>query len=132
VRSIVNVPHWLILSIAPLLLSGCASFSLFGEREKPITVETKAVERIPLNLAQPTPLSPRPTRWIVITPENAEKVWQELRSKNTDLVLFAVTDEGYEELAGTMAEIRSFINAQRQIIIKYKEYYEPAPAPPSK
>jgi hypothetical protein len=125
VRSIVNVPHWLTLTIAPLLLSGCASFSLFGEREKPITIETKAVERTPLNLQPPPPLSPRTTRWIVITPENADKVWEDLKAKNIDLVLFAITDDGYEELAVTMAEIRNYINAQRQIIIKYQEYYEP-------
>lgn len=127
-----NVPHWLTLIIAPLLLSGCASFSLFGEREKPITVETKAVERTRLNLQPPAPLAPRATKWIVITPENADKVWEELRSKNMDLVLFAVTDDGYEELAVTMAEIRGYINAQRQIIIKYQEYYEPPKSEQSK
>jgi hypothetical protein len=132
VRSIVNVPHWLTLCIAPLLLSGCAGFSLFGERERPITVETKAVERTRLNLPDPAPLSPRTTRWIVITPENAEQVWRELREKNIDLVLFAVTDDGYEEMAMTQAEIRNYINAQRQIIIKYREYYEPVESKQSK
>lgn len=121
-----NVRLWPILIIAPLLLSGCGSFSLFGERVKPIKVETKAVERTPLNLTLPPPLAPRATKWILITPENAQQVWTELRNKNIDLVLFAVTDDGYEELATTMAEIRSHINAQRQIIIKYQEYYEPA------
>lgn len=131
-RSIVNVLHWPILIIAPLLLSGCAGFSLFGQREKPITVETRAVERTRLNLSLPTPLAPRATRWIVITPENAEQVWRELREKNIDLVLFAVTDDGYEEMAMTQAEIRNLINLQRQIIIKYQEYYEPAESKSSK
>lgn len=108
-----------------MLLSGCAGFSLFGEREKPITVQTKAVERTRLNIQPLPPLAPRATRWIVITPENADKVWADLKAKNMDLVLFAVTDDGYEELAVTMTEIRGYINAQRQIIIKYQEYYEP-------
>jgi len=125
----VNVHLSLIRIISLLLvaslLSGCASFSLFGEREKPIVVETRAVERTPLNLPLPDPLSPRSPRWIVITPENMDQVWQDLKSKNIDLVLFAVTDDGYEELAVNMAEIRNFINAQRQIIIRYREYYEP-------
>jgi hypothetical protein len=120
-----------VFCIAPLLLSGCASFSLFGEREKPITIETRAVERTPLNIPSPPPLAPRATQWIVITPENAEKVWADLKSKNIDLVLFAVTDNGYEELAVTMAEIRNHINAQRQIILKYQEYYEPTKQPNS-
>jgi len=40
--------------------------------------------------------------------------------------LFGLTDDGYESLSVTMAELRNHIAAQRQIIIKYKEYYEPA------
>lgn len=121
-----NAHLWLIPVISLSLLSGCASFPFFGKREKPITVETRAVERTRLNLAMPAPLMPRVTRWIIITPENAEQVWKDLRDKNTDLVLFAVTDDGYEEMATTQAEIRNFINMQRQIIIKYQEYYEPS------
>jgi hypothetical protein len=127
-KSIVSARLWQIPCIVLPLLSGCASFSLFGEREKPIVVETRAVERTRLNLPMPAPLVPRTTRWIIITPENAEQVWHDLREKNIDLVLFAVTDDGYEEMAVTMAEIRNFINLQRQIILKYREYYEPEPS----
>jgi hypothetical protein len=62
----------------------------------------------------------------LITPANAEKVFSELKEKNVDLVLFGLTDDGYESLSVTMAELRNYIAAQRQIIIKYREYYEPA------
>jgi hypothetical protein len=61
----------------------------------------------------------------LITPQNAEEVWARLKEKNADLVLFGLTDDGYEELAMTMVELRNLIATQRQIIIKYKEYYEP-------
>ncbi len=107
------------------LLSGCASFSLFGKRVQPVEIQTTAVERTPLNLRDPSPLEPRVPKWIIITPENAEKIWADLEAKKLNLVLIALTDKGYEELAVTMVEIRNFINMQRQIIIKYKEYYEP-------
>ncbi len=70
--------------------------------------------------------------WVIITPENAEEVWKKLKEENTDLVLFGLTDDGYEQLAITMAEIRNFIAQQRTIIIKYKEYYEPPKTPDSK
>ena len=73
----------------------------------------------------PAPVKPGAPKWIIITPENSEQVWNELKNNNTDLVLFALTDEGYEELAVTIAELRNFINTQRTIILKYKEYYEP-------
>lgn len=114
-----------LLFVIPLL-SGCASFSLFGgSKVQPVEIQTVAVERTRLNLADPAPLRPRTPQWIVITPENAEQVWKDLESRNANLVLFAITDRGYEELSVTMAEIRNFINTQRQIIIKYREYYEP-------
>jgi hypothetical protein len=109
-----------------VLLSGCASFSLFGSRVKPVEIQTKAVERTRLDLPIPTPLSPKPVEWFLITPQNAEEVWAKLKEKNADIVLFGLTDDGYEELAMTMAELRNYIAAQRQIIIKYKEYYEPS------
>lgn len=107
------------------LLTGCAGFGLFGSRVKPIEVQTKAAERTRLDLPDPAPLKPRPVEWIVITPANAEKVWAELKEKNTDLVLFGLTDDGYEEISMTITELRNFIASQRQIIIKYREYYEP-------
>ena len=120
-----NVRQLLIPIIFLPLLSGCASFSLFGNKVKPVEIQTKAVERTPLNLREPEPLKPRGFDWILITPENAEEVWQKLREKNVDLVLIGLTDDGYEELAITMAEIRNFIVMQRAIILKYKQYYEP-------
>ncbi len=111
--------------VTSLLLTGCASFNLFGNRVKPVEIQTKAVERTPLNLDAPAPLKSKPVEWILITPQNAEEVWAKLREKNADLVLFGLTDDGYEELSMTMAELRNYIAAQRQVIIKYKEYYEP-------
>jgi hypothetical protein len=117
--------------LTPLLLipfiSGCSVLSLFKKEPevKPVEIQTKAVERTRLNIKEPTPLTGKPMQWVVITPENAEEVWKRLKDENTDLVLFGLTDDGYEQLAITMAEIRNFIAQQRIIILKYKEYYEP-------
>jgi len=126
----VNVRHLLIATTLPLI-SGCASFG-WTSSVKPIEVQTKAVERTRLNLADPAPLKGRELSWIIITPENAEEVWKKLKESNTDVVLFAITDDGYEQLALTMAELRNFIAQQRAIIVKYKEYYEPPKTPDSK
>ena len=123
------MPVFKTLTISLLLVSsltGCASFALFGNRVKPVQIETKAVERTRLNLADPAPLRNKPVEWILITPANAEQVFAELKEKNVDLVLFGLTDDGYESLSVTMAELRNYIATQRQIIIKYREYYEPA------
>lgn len=119
-----NVRH-LLIPLIPLLISGCGTFKFGGQTVEPISIEKKAVERTRLDLAEPKPLMGRPMQWIIITPDNAEQVWQDLKGKNMDLVLFGITDEGYEELSISMAEIRNFIAQQRSIIVKYKEYYEP-------
>lgn len=122
-----NVRHLLTVTTLSLLVSGCASFGnpFGGVSVKPVEIQTKAVERTPLNLADPAPVRGRELEWIVVTPDNVEEIWQRLKDKNVDLVLFAVTDEGYETLSLNMAEIRNHIAQQRAIIIKYREYYEP-------
>jgi len=90
-----------------------------------LEIQKKAVERMPLNLPDPEPLRAKELEWLVITPENAEATWKKLKESNTDVVVFALTDDGYETLALTMAELRNFIAQQRGIIIQYREYYEP-------
>ena len=120
-----NVRLLLILTTFPLLLNGCASFSLFGDKVKPVVVQTQAQERTPLNLPDPKPLKPQAIKWVVITPENAEETFAKLKAENKDMVLFGLTDDGYEALSINMMEIRNFIDKQRLVIVKYKEYYEP-------
>lgn len=80
----------------------------------------------------PPPLKAREMQWFVVTPENIDQVWAKLKEQGTDLVVFALTDDGYQELAMTMAEVRNYIASQRAIIVKYKEYYEPTKTPDSK
>ena len=126
-----NVRLWLTGIILLPLISGCSLLAAWKALE-PIDVKTKAVERTKLNLADPAPLQARELKWVLITRENAEKVFAELEKNGVDVVLFGLTDEGYEQLAMTMAELRNHIATQRSIIIKYKEYYEPTKTPDSK
>ena len=92
---------------------------------KPIEVVSKPIEKTPLNLAMPEPLSIKPVEWIVVTPDNVDEVFGKLKSEGKDVVVLAMTPDGYQRLAITMADIRALIATQRQIIIQYKEYYEP-------
>jgi hypothetical protein len=109
--------------VAASMLQGCA---LLGWKAiEGIEIKKKAVDRTPLNLADPSPLKPTAPQWRVITPENQAQVFAELKSKNIDQVLFALTDDGYEELSVDIAQIRALIAQQRDIIVKYREYYEP-------
>jgi len=92
-------------------LQGCAL--LAWNAIKPIEIEKKAVARTPLNLPDPTPIKPAVPRWIIITPENQARVFEELRAANADQVLFALTDDGYEELAIFCCDTQFPITAAR-------------------
>lgn len=115
----------LILTLGTILLSGCASF---GSRSQPVEIVALESERTRLNLEMPGPLSVPSTNWIVVTPDNIDEVWKELEENKHSIVLFAITAEGYEQLSESISNIRNYISTQRQIIIKYKEYYEPVEA----
>lgn len=128
-----------LLLLAAINLTGCASFSLpWGSdtpEVKPIEVLTKPVEKTPLAIKQPDPLKVKGIKWYIITKDNAEKVLSDLEASGEDPVLFGLTDKGYEDLSIMFSEIRNFISIQRNIIEKYKDYYETpsdaAGAPPA-
>ena len=111
-----------LLSLAIINLTGCASLLSWGKNVEPINIQTVAVEKTPLTVVMPEPLKTPALTWIVITPDNAEQVFNDLKGNK---VLFAISDNGYQDLSMLMAEIRILINQQRVIILKYKEYYEP-------
>lgn len=114
----------LILILIPLL-SGCSVISWpRGKTVEPIIIETVAESRIPLNLRDPASITPRTVKWLVVTPENVNDVWEQLAKDGQHTVLFAVTADGYESMSLNLLELRQFIMQQRSIIIKYKEYYE--------
>ena len=118
------IPHIALLLIVSLGLSGCGTW--FRKPVEPIQVDTKPVEKTPLALDNPQPLTLKSLDWIVITPQNWEKVFEQMQSRDQNLVLFGLTSEGYQSLAMTIAELRNLINTQRIIIQQYKDYYEPA------
>lgn len=120
-----NVLRLSILVLSLSLISGCAILDIFGKKPPEIAIKTKAEEKTRLNYPDPSPLRAREIEWIIITPNNSEEVWKSLDEDKVDKVLFSLTDDGYQELAMIIAELRNFIAQQRSIILKYKEYYEP-------
>jgi hypothetical protein len=100
-----------------MVVSGCSSV-------KDLQVFTKEVERTPLNLAEPPALKMEKLDWIIINEENYAKVFADLKKKNKDVVLFGLTDDGYETLAVNFAQVRKYIILNKNILKKYKDYYE--------
>ena len=110
-----------ILGIITLfvLLNGC---SLVGE--KVIKILTQEQPREKLDLKTPTLEEMEKLRWIVITSNNAQEVFDKMKKEGLDPVLFGLTDEDYELLAKNFAQIRSTLKQTQDILERYKEYYE--------
>lgn len=106
----------LIVLVALVTLTSCSSIPNI------IQVDTKPVERPPLIVPKVDEFTTRPIEWIVVTPENVEQVFQDLENSNTDVVLYAITDEGYKNLSLNMADIIKLIQQQKAIIAAYEKY----------
>jgi hypothetical protein len=111
----------ILLLSSVILLSGCA---LFREPVKQIETVKVEVSKPALELPSPEPLKLRETKWVVVTRENAEQIFEELEASGEAVALFALTADGYEALSINIADIRTFIGTQKEIIIQYRDYYE--------
>ena len=110
----------LLVLIALCFLQGCTT------AVKTIEVLNRPEPKTPLGLDMPDTLSLQPLEWIIITPENAEEVWAKLaEDPKGEVVLFALNEKGYEELAKNYASIRTALAEHRNVIIAYRDYYEP-------
>ena len=98
-------------------LTSCSSI-------KPLEVLNLEIKREPLKLEDPKIADFEDLEWYIINSENAEDVFNKLKEKKIDPVLFGLTDEGYEALSKNFAQIRHYIQQQELILDKYREYYE--------
>ena len=114
-----QIKNILLLSLLAVFLSSC------GSSVKEIQVSTVEVSKTPLNIQNLDPLQLQGVEWIIITKDNAMEIFEEVKSKGGEYSLFALTDTGYEKLALNFTDIRNRLAQQRQILLSYKEYYEP-------
>ena len=112
----------LIISVLffTLLLNACSKPEVAPE---PIPVIVKTIE-----ITRPAPIVPevdqlnlRPINWVVITPENINDTFAKM--KTGEVVLFALTKDGYENLALNLSDVRSNIQQYKQIIAVYKAQF---------
>tara|TARA_B100001094_G_scaffold169602_1_gene164035 strand:- start:419 stop:775 length:357 start_codon:yes stop_codon:yes gene_type:complete len=114
----VNLTKSVLLFGLILLLTNCAA------AVKEISTYKVEKKKEPLSLPALSPLELQDVKWVIITKDNAEEVFEQLKADGNDYALFALTDKGYEQLALNIADIRTALAMQRQIIISYQEYYE--------
>ena len=62
---------------------------------------------------------------MVISESNKREVFNYLKEKGSDEVLFGLTDDAYESLSLNLAQTRKYIILTKDMIKQYKNYYEP-------
>ncbi len=115
----------LLLGLLAVFLSSCS------ESVQEIKVTTVEVSKTPLNLPNPDPLKLQDIEWIVITKDNAMEIFERIKSAGGEYALFAVEDTGYEKIQINYTDIRNKLAEQRQLLLAYKEYYEPSDPQPT-
>ena len=121
--------YLILLSLLPLfLLSSCSLLP----KQKEIIVQTVEVEKqIPLQL-QPKPLQFNSLYWHVVTEENFDDFIEKFKKENSEAwVFYAISVRSYESLAFNMAELKRYIEQQKQVIVYYEEAVKPQIPPPS-
>ena len=110
----------IISIIAVLILTGCS----IGEKQlKIIKLEEP---RQKLDLVKPTMPELEKLRWIIITSDNAEEVFQKMEAEGLDPVLFGLSDKDFQLIAKNFAQIRAHLKHTNDLLDQYKEYYEPS------
>ena len=110
------------LSLLLLLSSGCSLLP----REKEIIVQTVEVEKqIPLQL-QPNPLQFNDSYWHGVTEATFDEFIEKFKKEHGEAwVFYAVSVRSYESMALNLAELKRYIEQQKQIIIYYEEAIKP-------
>jgi len=109
----------LSLLLATTLISGCASFF---KPEKEIVTVTKILDRnIPI-VPHPKPVQMNDVKIYVVSPEeNLEEFKKEFEAKNGADSYIAISVKDYENLSKNFAELRRYIEQQKQIIVYYED-----------
>ena len=102
------------------LISACSSKEI-----EPVTiVEVKTIE-----IPRPAPVVPeidqlklRSVEWIIITPDNVDEKFNEI--KNGEAVLFALTADDYENISLNLSDVRAAMDQQKKIIAVYKSQFK--------
>lgn len=109
-----------LLLMIPLVIAGCSSRA--PEAEVVVTTEYQK-QNIPIQ-ERPKVVQFPPVDWFIITQENLEEKLVEIDSKTGNVVVFAITPKGYENLALGIADLRRYVKDQQAIIGYYEEALE--------
>ena len=115
----------LSLTLLCLLLSSCGSWPKLRQ----IEVKTVEVDRVIPTQTRPRPIDLHDITWFVVTEQNFERFKARYTKQNGEFLFYAISVRDYETLALNMADIKRYIDQQKQIIIYYEKAVAPKPKP---
>ena len=86
---------------------------------------TKIEQIIIPAVARPKPLQLSNTRVFVVTNENYEEFVKDFKDLYGELAYVALSMKDYENLAINIAEMRRYLNQQKEIIVYYEKAIKP-------
>jgi len=107
----------LVILLSTITLVGCSG--LIPEAE--IKTVTKVEKIVVPVVARPKPLRLTDTRVFVVTKDNYDEFVKEFTEIYGELAYVAISMKDYENLALNIAEMRRFLNQQKQIIVYYEK-----------
>ena len=120
----------LLISSIPSFLIGCSIFSSptpeLPPPEPQVIIETKFVEKnIPLQ-PRPKGLKFNDVQWYVVTPDTVDSLVPMFEKQlGEKWAFFVISVKDYENLALNMADIKRYLEQQRELIIYYETAVQP-------
>lgn len=108
-----------LLTSIPLFIAGCATApqpSIAPLCEKPIVLNPPPANAVQL----------KSVKFYVVSEKNLDVFLAKIES-TSDGVFYAITPEGYENLAYNVQELRRYIREAQNTIIFYRNANEPSP-----
>ena len=106
-----------------LMLKGC-----LGRKSEPIVVTQPQIiqQNVPIQ-ARPKQLQLTDVRWYVVSESNLDEFLENFKEEEGLLAFMAISAQGYENLAMTIADMRRYILQQKDIILYYEQALDNAP-----
>ena len=107
----------ILIIVIMLLISACG--------HDKINIKADPVEPVVIHPPVPDQLQLREVKWTVFNRAKLEQLLADY--PNQEIVLFALSAKGYENLSLNVAEILRYLKEQKGVIIYYRETFPEAP-----
>jgi len=92
---------------------------------RPLSIFTSEVPRERLDLSAPAPITERETEFKIVTQQNAQSIFNELKKNGQDPILIALPLDSYNSHTLQLNDLDNYIKLLQQTLASYRTYYKP-------